>query len=105
VLSLYCETEHRSDVFRACAAPGPQAYELIQGALVRWTELATSTRPPPTAVLIHGILGSRKNMQSFARRITQVCLVSLHVCRLCQVCILCGGTHGRLRRVSALVCV
>ncbi len=49
-----------------------QVYELIQGALVRWTELASAARPPPTAVLIHGILGSRKNMQSFARRITQV---------------------------------
>ena len=49
-----------------------QVYELIQGALVRWTELTSAARPPPTAVLIHGILGSRKNMQSFARRITQV---------------------------------
>ena len=53
---------------------------------MRWTELASSTRPPPTAVLIHGILGSRKNMQSFARRITQVCVVSSQVWLLSQVC-------------------
>lgn len=54
------------------AEPGAQGYEMIQGALVRWSEMSPSVRPPPTAVLVHGILGSRKNMQSFARRLVQV---------------------------------
>jgi len=46
---------------------GLLAYELIRGALVRFSE--TRNRHPPTAVLIHGILGSKRNMQSFARRL------------------------------------
>ena len=49
-----------------------QGYEMVQGALVRWSEVRSSERPPPTAVLVHGILGSRKNMHSFARRLVQV---------------------------------
>lgn len=49
-----------------------QGYEMVQGALVRWSEVASSSRPPPTAVLVHGILGSRKNMHSIARRLVQV---------------------------------
>ena len=49
-----------------------QAYEVVQGALVRWSEQQTGTRPPPTAVMVHGILGSRKNMQAYARRLVEV---------------------------------
>lgn len=45
------------------------AYELLQGALVRYS--ASNGRHPPTAVLVHGILGSRRNMQSFARKILE----------------------------------
>lgn len=56
----------------ADAGNGAQGYEMIQGALVRWSEMSPAVRPPPTAVLVHGILGSRKNMQSFARRLVQV---------------------------------
>ena len=37
---------------------------------VRWSE-ATPGRPPPTAVLVHGVMGSRKNVASFAQRIVQ----------------------------------
>lgn len=49
----------------------PLAYEVVQGALVRWSEQQTGTRPPPTAVMVHGILGSRKNMQAYARRLVE----------------------------------
>lgn len=53
--------------------PLPQlAYELIKGALVRYSDRASlGARPPPTAVLVHGILGCRRNMQSFARRLVE----------------------------------
>lgn len=47
------------------------AYEVVQGYLVRWSEVGKWGKPPPTAVLVHGILGSRKNMLSFAHRIVE----------------------------------
>lgn len=51
---------------------GTLAYELVQGALVRWSSLMDkSAREPPTAVLVHGILGCRKNWGSFARRLAK----------------------------------
>ncbi|KAH7524867.1 hypothetical protein FEM48_Zijuj06G0164700 [Ziziphus jujuba var. spinosa] len=38
------------------------AYDLVQGALVRWSSVMDRSVPdPPTAVFLHGILGSRKN--------------------------------------------
>uniref|UniRef100_A0A803N8I3 AB hydrolase-1 domain-containing protein n=1 Tax=Chenopodium quinoa TaxID=63459 RepID=A0A803N8I3_CHEQI len=41
---------------------GTLAYDLVQGALVKWSSLMDKSVPePPTAVLIHGILGCRKN--------------------------------------------
>lgn len=48
-----------------------QAHEIIQGALVRYSEVDNG-KQPPTAVLVHGILGNRRNMQGFARRLVQV---------------------------------
>jgi pimeloyl-ACP methyl ester carboxylesterase len=51
--------------------PALQAYELVKGNLVRFTDTASASRQPPTAVLIHGILGSRRNMQAFARRLVE----------------------------------
>ncbi|KAI5655931.1 hypothetical protein M9H77_24724 [Catharanthus roseus] len=46
------------------------AYDLVQGADVRWSYIAHKSVPePPTAVLLHGILGSRKNWGTFARRL------------------------------------
>lgn len=48
------------------------AYELVQGALVRWSDVMDrSAREPPTAVLLHGILGSRRNWSTFAKRLAQ----------------------------------
>ena len=49
-----------------------QAYELVQGPLVRWSEQQMGQRPPPTAVMVHGILGSRKNMHAYAHRLVEV---------------------------------
>ncbi|KAK9843697.1 hypothetical protein WJX81_002902 [Elliptochloris bilobata] len=47
------------------------AYEMVQGALVRWSEVGPYCRPPPTCVLLHGILGSRRNLTSFAHRLVE----------------------------------
>lgn len=54
-------------------------HEIIQGAMVHGTSLhssngsstASATANPPTAVLVHGILGCRRNMQSFAKRLVE----------------------------------
>ncbi|KAF8025475.1 hypothetical protein BT93_F2346 [Corymbia citriodora subsp. variegata] len=52
--------------------PGVLAYDLVQGALVRWSSTVDkSLSDPPTAVLLHGILGCRKNWGSFARRLAK----------------------------------
>ncbi|KAB1210941.1 Alpha/beta hydrolase domain-containing protein 11 [Morella rubra] len=48
------------------------AYDLVQGALVRWSSVMDRSLPdPPTAVFLHGILGSRKNWGTFTRRLAQ----------------------------------
>ncbi|CAJ2650791.1 unnamed protein product [Trifolium pratense] len=48
------------------------AYDLIQGALVRWSSVMDRSLPdPPTAVFLHGILGCRKNWGSFAKRLAR----------------------------------
>ncbi|KAG7552595.1 Alpha/Beta hydrolase fold [Arabidopsis thaliana x Arabidopsis arenosa] len=46
------------------------AYDLVQGALVKWRWKDDKSVPDtPTAVLLHGILGSGKNWGTFARRL------------------------------------
>lgn len=45
----------------------PLAYEVLQGSLVRHCDLRSVS--PPTIVLVHGILGSRKNLHAFAKRV------------------------------------
>ncbi|XP_059452314.1 uncharacterized protein LOC132182957 [Corylus avellana] len=48
------------------------AYDLVQGALVRWSSVVAGSLPdPPTAVFLHGILGCRKNWGTFARRLAK----------------------------------
>jgi len=49
------------------AAP-PLAFELVQGADVIWS--VGDPKPPPTCVMVHGILGSRRNLQSFATKLS-----------------------------------
>lgn len=46
------------------------AYELLQGPLVKFSHDSKS-KTPPTAVLVHGILGNKRNMQSFAQMLIQ----------------------------------
>lgn len=46
------------------------AHEIISGPLVRYSANA-SGKQPPTALLVHGIMGNRRNMHSFARRLVQ----------------------------------
>ncbi|KFK32034.1 hypothetical protein AALP_AA6G191500 [Arabis alpina] len=46
------------------------AYDLVQGALVKWRWKEDKSVPDtPTALLLHGILGSGKNWGTFARRL------------------------------------
>ncbi|KAM5575110.1 putative esterase/lipase [Rosa sericea] len=48
------------------------AFDLVQGALVKWSSVMAKSLPePPTAVFLHGILGSRKNWGTFTRRLAQ----------------------------------
>ena len=39
--------------------------------------MGAAARPPPTCVLVHGILGSRRNMLSLAQRLVRVCSLLL----------------------------
>ncbi|WIA10480.1 hypothetical protein OEZ86_000612 [Tetradesmus obliquus] len=52
------------------APPAPLAFEVIKGNLVRFSSDAQS-KNVPTAVLVHGILGSRRNLHSFAHMIVE----------------------------------
>jgi hypothetical protein len=77
-----------------------QGYELVQGALVRWTQHRAASRPPPTAVLVHGILGSRRNMLSFANRLVEVRLLHEVAAKCCDA--LCSECAPSV--VDALAC-
>nr|XP_028962242.1 abhydrolase domain-containing protein C22H12.03-like [Malus domestica] len=50
------------------------AFDLVQGAHVKWSPAVVVDRSlpePPTAVFLHGILGSKKNWGTFTRRLAQ----------------------------------
>ncbi|CAL6276902.1 unnamed protein product [Bathycoccus prasinos] len=49
----------------------PLSYELVQGALVKYTVEEKKGPHPPTCVFLHGILGSRRNLLSFAKRMAE----------------------------------
>ena len=62
-------------------------------AQVRWSEVGTAARAPPTAVLVHGVLGNRKNMQSYAHQLVQVnfrpvCMLYVQYLDICLSCCL-----------------
>lgn len=60
---------HQSSV---STSKGVLAYDLVQGSLVSQNSIIDkSSSDLPTAVLLHGILGSRKNWGSFAKRLAQ----------------------------------
>ncbi|KAG2426723.1 hypothetical protein HYH02_014763 [Chlamydomonas schloesseri] len=60
----------RSVSYDELDVPTPLAYELLQGPLARWSH-TDAAHAPPTAVLVHGILGNRKNMSSFAKMLVE----------------------------------
>lgn len=49
---------------------GQLAHELVPGALVRYSD-AEHPSKAPTAVLLHGILGQKKNLSSFAQQLAR----------------------------------
>ncbi|CAN6808772.1 unnamed protein product [Brassica oleracea] len=64
--------DERQSTGQNVAHPPPRilAYDLVQGDLVEWRWKEDKSVPDtPTAVLLHGILGSGKNWGTFARRL------------------------------------
>ncbi|CAA7033260.1 unnamed protein product [Microthlaspi erraticum] len=62
--------ERQSTGQNVAEPPRILAYDLVQGALVKWRWKEDKSVPDtPTAVLLHGILGSGKNWGTFARRL------------------------------------
>ena len=47
-------------------------YRLGWAVQVKWSTRGSISRAPPTCVLVHGIMGSRRNMLNFALRLTRV---------------------------------
>lgn len=52
-------------------SPAPIAYEIVRGALVRGCSMDCTVAAPPTVVLVHGILGSKRNLHAFAKRLME----------------------------------
>mmetsp|Transcript_48377 Transcript_48377/g.122134 ORF Transcript_48377/g.122134 Transcript_48377/m.122134 type:complete len:401 (+) Transcript_48377:213-1415(+) len=49
------------------------AYEIEAGSFVEWSPGSPRhVQPPPTVVLAHGIMGSKRNLKSLAKRIVEV---------------------------------
>lgn len=48
------------------------AYEMVRGPLAEWSDTAGGRHTHPyTGVLLHGVLGSRRNLITFARRLAE----------------------------------
>ena len=75
--SAYCADTHPTH-----PPHNQKGYELLRGNLVRFSSDAHA-KPVPTAVLVHGILGSRRNLQGFARMLVEVGAVLVVVCWVC----------------------
>lgn len=48
----------------------PLAYEIVAGSLVKWSENSSSSPSVPCCVLLHGMLGNRKNLMQLAKRLS-----------------------------------
>jgi len=48
----------------------PISYEIVKGPLAKFSDIQDSAQVP-TAVLVHGILGSGRNLRSFARKLAR----------------------------------
>ena len=48
----------------------PLAYEIVAGSLVKWSENSSSSPSVPCCVLLHGMLGNRKNLKQLAKRLS-----------------------------------
>lgn len=55
----------------ALGSAAPLAYEIVSGALVRWSLERPEGPHPPTAVLVHGIMGMGRNWKTFANDLAQ----------------------------------
>lgn len=67
--ALQYATAGAADALDTAGPPTPLSCELVQGNLARFSSVRD--RSIPTAVLVHGILGSRRNLQSFAHMIVE----------------------------------
>ena len=50
-------------------------------------------KSPPTAVMVHGILGNRRNMHAFAKRLSEVSSSCCTACAYALVSFLLGRSH------------
>ena len=55
----------------ALASAAPLAFEIVPGALVRWSHERPEGPHPPTAVLVHGIMGMGRNWKTFAHGLAE----------------------------------
>lgn len=53
------------------ASSTPLAYEVVAGDLVKWSENSSASPSIPCCVLLHGMLGNRRNLAQLARRLAE----------------------------------